>query len=123
MATFTVKGIEHVSAALAALARSVPIHAAQALNEVAEVTMTDAKERTPVLSGTLMRSGKVMPHATPQTLAAELNFGTEYALYVHESMSTRHTNGEAKFLERAIQKTATTFERDIADAIRSLLKA
>ena len=118
MATFVVTGIQRVSDNLRRLAHAVPTQAAQALNVVAEETMTDAKERTPVDTGTLRRSGKVHQHATPRRLAAELSFGTEYAVYVHEHTERRHANGEAKFLENAVKFTSRFFEARIANEIK-----
>ena len=118
MATFRVTGIEQVSDNLRRLAQSVPIRAAQALNVVAEETMTDAKERTPVDTGTLKRSGKVHQHATPRRLSAGLSYGTEYAVFVHERTELRHHVGEAKFLENAIKFTSMFFAERIMNEIK-----
>ena len=113
---FQIKGISEVSQALKRLALHFPYSAAKALNEIAEVTMTDAKERTPVEFGRLKASGNVSTHATPTRLAAQLTFGTEYAVYVHE-IPARHAVGEVKFLENAVNKAAATFAQDVADGI------
>ena len=118
MASFRVTGIENVSENLRRLAQSVPLKAAHALNVVAEETMTDSKERTPVETGTLKRSGTVHQHATPMRLSAGLSYGTEYAVYVHERTELRHPVGEAKFLENAIKFTSMFFEERIANEIR-----
>ena len=112
-----VTGVHQVGKALRQLAMSVPIDAARALNVVAEETMTNAKERTPVGTGTLKRSGKVHEYATARRLSAGLSFGTEYAVYVHERMNVSHPNGEAKFLENAVKFTALYFEQRIANEI------
>ena len=135
MSTFKVTGIDKVSNALRALAKSVPEQAAQALNAVAEETMTDAKMRTPVDTGNLRRTGKVHQHATPRRLSAGLSFGTEYALPVHEhpskysppSWKAAEASGSGvhfspsgtgpKFLENAIKFTAMFFEERIANYI------
>lgn len=118
MPSFRVQGIDTVSENLRRLAASVPVRAAQALNVVAEETMTDAKERTPVDTGTLKRSGLVFQHATPGRLSAGLSYGTEYAVYVHERTELRHRVGEAKFLERAIAFTARFFAERMANEIQ-----
>lgn len=118
MASFRVTGIENVSENLRRLAQRVPVRAAQALNIVAEETMTDAKERTPVDTGALMRSGKVHQYATPNRLSAGLSFGTEYAVFVHERTELRHRNGEAKFLENAVKFTSMFFAERITNEIR-----
>ena len=110
---FDVGGIDGVSERLLQRALAIPVRAAAALNFVAEETMTDAKIHTPVKFGTLKRSGHVQ-HATARSLAARLVFGTEYAVWVHERTELRHKNGEAKFLEHAVQRTAHGFEERIA---------
>ena len=117
MATFRVTGVEQISQNLRHLVQRVPAQAAQALNVVAEECMTDAKERTPVDTGTLKRSGKVHQHATPRRLAAGLSFATEYAVYVHERTELRHATGEAKFLENDIKFTSLFFAERIANEI------
>lgn len=130
----TVKGIDTVNRNLLQLARQMPVVAAQSLNGVAEETMTDAKRRTPVETGTLKRSGKVHKHATPRRLVAELSFGTEYAIAVHEHPSKHspptwkgkvinwsQSGTGPKFLENAIKFTALWFEERIANDIRMAL--
>jgi len=118
MATLTVTGITSVSTKLMNISKNVPERAARALNVIAEETMTDAKRRTPVDTGTLRRSGNVHQHATSRRLSAEMSFGTEYGVYVHERMDVHHPVGEAKFLERAIQSTSNWFEARLANEIK-----
>lgn len=115
---YTLVGAAEVSKNLQLLAATIPIAAAAALNAVAEETMTDAKNRTPVEFGTLKRSGKVEQHAKPNDLSAVLSFGTEYAVYVHERTNLRHRVGEAKFLERAVAFTSRWFEQRIANELK-----
>ncbi len=110
----TITGIASVSDALYRLADSMLSESAIVLNAIAEATMTDAKEHTPVQYGVLRRSGKVDTHAEPTRLHAVLSFGTEYGVYVHEDLRARHHVGEAKFLENAVKRAALTFERDVA---------
>ena len=111
---FEVVGINGVNSALAKLAEQMPERAARSLNKLAEITMTDAKKRTPVQYGVLRRSGHVAKYARKTDLTARLAFGTEYAIWVHERTELRHKVGEAKFLEHAIQDTATFFREAIA---------
>lgn len=113
----TVTGMAEVRRSLLALVEQLPARAAVGLNEVAEETMTDAKQHTPVKFGTLKRSGTVHKHATAADLTAALSFGTEYAVFVHERTELRHTVGEAKFLEHALQRAALTMAEKIAAAI------
>ena len=121
MANFQLVGVAKVTAAISRLAQTMPVAAAQALNEVAELTMTSSKEQTPVEFGVLKASGKV-DRATAADLKATLSYGTEYALIVHENLNARHAPGtNAKYLENAVNKAAGTFSRDIADALKDRL--
>jgi hypothetical protein len=105
--------------------------AALALNLIAEETMTRSKELTPVDTGVLKRSGKVSVHAKPRSLRAELTYGTEYAVYVHEippppakspkGRSARHGVGQWKFLETAVNATARTLAQRMAELLRMTL--
>ena len=57
----------------------VPLQVAVALNELAEETMLDSKQHTPVRYGILRKSGHVSKTATASSLRAELAYGTDYA--------------------------------------------
>lgn len=119
----TVKGAAEVARNLRALVDRFPDLAAQGLNEQAELTMTDAKQNTPVEFGILKGSGKVSTFATRYKLAARLTFGTEYAVYVHERTELRHPRGgEAKFLEHAIQRAAARLPSDVAAFIAARMR-
>lgn len=109
---------ETLSENIERLLHRYPTLAVQGLNSVAEETMTDAKERTPVKYGVLKRSGKVK-HGTLRNMAATLTFGTEYAVFVHERTELQHQTGEAKFLERALQFAAVAFPERVAAYIKS----
>jgi hypothetical protein len=128
-----VDGLNKVSNNLLALAKRERRLAAQALNEIGEHVMGEAKSITPVKDGRLKRSGKVSQMAQPHNLEAVLTYGTDYALFVHEipppprrsegGRSARHqppygTGGEWKFLEKPVNKEAKTFELDVAKIIR-----
>jgi hypothetical protein len=125
--------VNTVSTKLKQLASEVPQWAAQALNEEAEETMTEAKALTPVKTGRLKRSGRVK-NATPWELKALLTFGTNYALYVHEipappekSEGGRSANHKAptqwKYLETPVNARALTFAQRIGDEIKKKIAA
>jgi hypothetical protein len=128
-----ITGISKVNERIAVLARRMPKIAARALNEVAELTMTDSLDLTPVEDDVLRGTGKVFPHAKATKLQATLTYGTDYALAVHEippppqksvgGRSARHeppygTGGQWKFLETAVKKRARTFTQDIGSRMR-----
>jgi hypothetical protein len=132
-----VAGIDKVTERIAVLARRMPKIAARALNEVAELTMTDSLDLTPVDDDVLRASGKVLPHAKATKLKATLTYGTDYALAVHEippppqksvgGRSARHqppygTGGQWKYLETAVKKRARTFTQDVGSRMRRELQ-
>ena len=93
-----------------------------ALFQEGENIMGDSKEDTPVDLGPLRASAHVKP---PKTLRGRtevvLAYGTDYAVFVHEILTARHTVGKAKFLESAMKKAARGFGgRMIKKTLRSL---
>ena len=114
------------------LAKQVPMAAARALNTEAEQTMWESVKLTPVDTGTLYRSAKVMPYASASDLVATLTYGTNYALYVHEipeppqqsakGRSAMHKSPtQWKFLETAVNTRAKKFSQNIGNAIKKMM--
>ena len=91
---------------------------ARALRSVAEVYMTEAKKRTPVLTGVLRSSGHVVgPSKDGDTWKVSLVFGgpsASYAIYVHENLNAHHPVGQSKFLESVILEHRNDFTREVA---------
>lgn len=114
---FSISGLSETLANIAGFAPELRGRAAKALNTLAELTMTDSKEHTPVQYGVLKRSGNVSKHATAADLSATLSYGTDYGVFVHENLTARHPIGEAKFLEHAVQRRAATFADDISKGL------
>ena len=81
-----------------------------ALYQEAEIEMTEAKRRTPVLTGVLRASGHVRPPVREgETVSVTLAFGgpaAPYAVYVHENLEAWHKTGQAKFLESVLLESA-----------------
>ncbi len=77
---------------------------AQAAVQEQEQMITEAKQQTPVETGTLRASGTVKPPQISGTgVTVDAGFGgaaSHYAIYVHEIMSNQHPVGGPKFLER-----------------------
>ena len=77
---------------------------AQAAVEEQEAMITEAKQQTPVETGTLRASGTVLPPKVSGTgVTVDAGFGggaSHYAIFVHEIMRNHHPVGNAKFLER-----------------------
>ena len=133
--TVNIVGIDKSFDRLGRLAQRMPRIAAKALNEVAELTMTQALELTPLETGRLKATGKVF-HASARSLRARLTYGTDYALAVHEipappkkspgGRSARHfppygTGGQWKYLETPVKNRARTFTQDVGRRMRAEL--
>jgi hypothetical protein len=103
-------GAAQMQQALRAAIEALPKQAAAALRTEAEIEMAEAKQRTPVDSGSLRASGYVdTPVISGRKISVELGFGgaaSEYAVIVHENMDAHHPVGQAKFLESVLQESA-----------------
>ena len=101
--SITVTGFARVQERLAALAEEFGEAVGNAVRAESEIIMTEAKRRTPVLTGALRESGNVTgPDGDGDVV---LGFGgpaTPYAVYVHENLEAYHRVGRAKFLESAV---------------------
>ena len=74
-----------------------------ALFQEGENVMGVSKDRTPKDLGPLRASGHVkLPKTKGGVSWVTLAYGTDYAVYVHEILTTKHTVGQAKFLESAV---------------------
>lgn len=118
--TLEVKGLDALAARLKGLGVAVGPAAGNALRVEAELMMTEAKRRTPVLTGALRASGHVTgPEGDAQVVT--LAFGgpaAPYAVFVHENLAARHVTGEAKFLERPVLEALPGLPERIAARIR-----
>lgn len=103
-------GLDKVLDALGALPAQLVMKAANALRAEAEIEMTEAKQRTPVKTGTLRASGHVTgPTQNGNDIDVTLTFGgpaAEYAVFVHENVEAYHRVGQAKFLESTVLESA-----------------
>lgn len=94
---------EGLDAALERLAAVVQdVHARALPVPEAETILAAAQERTPVESGRLRNSGRIVVDEAAQTVAIEFGGAdVPYAITVHEKAGVQHPHGEWKFLETA----------------------
>lgn len=78
-----------------------------ALYQVAVEIAAEAERLTPVSSGELQESMYVTA-VTGRQPAVELGYGAEHAPIVHEEQWVHHEQGEAKFLQKAIDGLAAS---------------
>lgn len=132
MATQTILlGSDQLKAALLALGARAPSVLANALHQEAETIMTKAKLLTPVdtsphppHAGQLRASGHVLPPVIQgDTVTVTLGFGTDYAVYVHEILTSRHPIGQAKFLEQPALEWADVAEARLSALVGKALEA
>ena len=93
--------------------------AAKGVQTAAEHVLGEAQARAPREEGTLRRSG--VASSDPETLRGAVSFDTPYAVRQHEELGYAHTEGEAKYLENALNAEADTVRTIIADSIRGEL--
>ena len=63
-----------------------------------------AQSLTPVKTGNLKGSAYVTVFKTAFGWIAEIGFYAAYAIWVHERVELTHTNGEAGFLRKAVER-------------------
>ncbi len=78
-----------------------------AVNKFGHYVLGEAQELCPVKTGFLMASGFATPPTGDGTATSmEIGFNASYALYVHENLTAVHSQGQAKFLETAMNNHA-----------------
>ena len=74
----------------------------QSMLKAAILVRSESQRRTPVDEGNLRASHYVSSNNSERNPIVEVGCTANYAVYVHENLTARHTVGEAKFLENAI---------------------
>lgn len=117
-----VKGLTELGSRLGELAGDIADQAGAALRAEAEIEMTEAKRRTPVLTGALRASGHVTgPRWYGRDVSVQMLFGgpaIDYAVKVHEDLEAFHRVGQAKFLESVLNESAPYLAERVARRIR-----
>lgn len=86
--------------------------------------MRDSVKRTPTLTGELKDSAYVtVPQASSGHPSVEIGYGSEHAVPVHEKTEVSHYDGEAKFLQKALDGSRSgalpQMARDFLTALKS----
>lgn len=134
----TIQGTEELTRTLATLGEHALHGAKVALKEAAEEIMTEAKKRTPVLTGALRASGHVLaPEVAGDKIGITLGFGgpagsgnqgetndehVGYAVYVHFDLTKSHKVGRTLYLESAMLDAAPNLEAKLAESLRAELR-
>lgn len=80
----------------------------------AEIQLRDATSRVPVDQGELRDSGQVVTDGD----SAAVTYTAGHAVIVHERMDLHHPNGQAKYLEAAMDSTRAEVLQAVAAAVR-----
>jgi hypothetical protein len=128
--------ISKFSGALARMRPRVLAATVRAVNAAGEHVIGDAQTLTPVSptnskeKGYTGHPGFLRDSAT--TLPAEvignqvskvIGYGAWYAIFVHEVLTNKHKNGQAKFLETALRRNAAKVRSFIADEVGKAMKS
>lgn len=116
--TMRVTGFPQLTATLKRLGAAGEGAAGAALYREGERIMTEAKRRTPVLTGALRGSGQVVRDGPRRVILAFGNAAVTYAIFVHENLRAQHMVGEAKFLERPLLEAAKDMDARLAAEVR-----
>ena len=118
MSVATVRGFPETLAAIRRLGERGPAAGLAALYREGERIVTEAKKRTPVATGALRASGQTVIDGPSRVVLAFGGAAVIYAVFVHENLSARHPNGEAKFLERPLLEAAKGMDARLAADVR-----
>jgi hypothetical protein len=102
---------------LAGLTKSYPRATQAAVYQEALELYNDSILQCPVDTGVLRRSAYVAPPKDAKNPSAEVGYGTDYALPVHERLEVSHPTGNAQFLRRPFNTRQQNFEQRMADRI------
>jgi hypothetical protein len=101
--TLELRGYEKIRDELLRQSRVCPPAAAAMIYGFGTRVMRDSVKRAPSLTGELKRSAYVtIPQASSQHPSVEIGYGSHHAVPVHEETEVAHDDGEAKFLQRAL---------------------
>lgn len=122
--TITLKGDEKIRDELRRQMRICPPAAAAMIYAFGTRVMRESVKRTPTLTGELKESAFVtLPSSSSTRLEVTVGYGSDHAVQVHEDTTASHDDGEAKFLQTALDASRSgaiaQMERDFLTALKS----
>lgn len=87
---------------LSKIEKKITVDAKVETRSIAYEVLAEARGLCPKKTGNLANSGYVEYGSN----GWKVGFGASYAIYVHENMAMKHTNGQAKFLDTAVMNVA-----------------
>ena len=92
------------------------------VNKMAAAVIGRSQALAPVKTGALKGSGTQTPaemHGT--SITAEVGHNVDYAAAVHERLDAKHPQGQAKFLETAMNEKAPRFVEIVGAEVKKVL--
>lgn len=115
----TILGVDDLNRALMGIARRVPREAGAALLDEARGDMVEAQRRTPVDTGELRDSFRLVgPRQQGDAISVAIVNDAPHAAAVHEDMEAHHAKGQSKFLESTVLESKRTLAQRIARRFR-----
>lgn len=81
----------------------------QAIKDVCLDLSAKSKDLAPLDTGDLKASGYTAFEKTENGFVGEVGFNTAYAAVQHEELEYRHTDGEAKYLEKPLKENLDSY--------------
>lgn len=127
MFTLKIEGKDKVIASMKSAINNMAASSVEELRREADELLADAREEVPVDTGALHDSGKVTGDAGsvfigPKSVEFVVSFGggdVDYAVYVHEDLTKRHTFGKAKYLEDPFNRRVRGLLGRLASGVRA----
>jgi hypothetical protein len=118
-----VTGLKEVLAAFEGMPEVAQEAVADALHAEALAIEAASVPLVPVDTGRLRSTHYVSPpERGSDTPRAEVGYGTDYAVYVHERTEIHHETGQAKFLEQPLQQARSGYAERIARRVQARLE-
>jgi len=118
-----VKGIGNLVSTIESITnKAAPSAYVTALAKFLLKVENESSHRVPKNIGTLRDSAlgnSKVTQSGPLGATGEVKYTAEYAIPVHEITTSRHTVGEAKFLENAVKHVSNIMGNDLAESLRT----
>ena len=93
-----------------------------ALNKVGKSVMKASMKNTPVDFGDVRDSHKLSIKVKNEKVHANIDVTDGAAWYAHEQLEAQHSGGSAKFLQKAIKRRKSAFQKQIRLAFSDLIR-
>lgn len=118
MLKIEVSGMKELSAVLKKIPEDIRGESKTALKKICANLQAESVKLAPKKTGALRRSCHYEVADTGKGLSAYVGYFVPYATRQHESLTYRHTQGQAKFLETPFKQNSDKYIEYMTEAIR-----